>query len=224
MTDFQVISRVGETLPSPARMEEPSGRPVLRIAAVQCAWNPDPEEHRETLAKGIRVAAERGATVDLPSGADALALLRDHARRSGDRERRSRGRRDRSDGRVRPRDGGRGRSGRPRIALRARSDGQGFNTAIGVEPGGRLLARTRKVHIPAFPYYHEDHYFAPGDTGFPVVEVGERASASRPAGTSGSPSWPGSTRSRGRRSSSTRRRSAQSRTSTTSTLSRCGGR
>ena len=34
-----------------------------------------------------------------------------------------------------------------------------------VEPGGRLLARTRKVHIPAFPYYHEDHYFAPGNTG-----------------------------------------------------------
>ena len=51
--------------------------------------------------------------------------------------------------------------------------GQGFNTAIAVEPGGRLLARTRKVHIPAFPFYHEDHYFAPGDTGFPVVEVGD---------------------------------------------------
>ncbi len=27
------------------------------------------------------------------------------------------------------------------------------------------------MHIPAFPLYHEDRYFAPGDTGYPVVEL-----------------------------------------------------
>jgi N-carbamoylputrescine amidase len=51
------------------------------------------------------------------------------------------------------------------------SAGTGFNTAICIEPRGELVARTRKIHIPSFPGYHEDKYFAPGDTGFPVVEV-----------------------------------------------------
>jgi N-carbamoylputrescine amidase len=49
--------------------------------------------------------------------------------------------------------------------------GLGFNTAIAVDPTGTLLARTRKIHIPEFTHYHEDRYFSPGDTGFPVVEV-----------------------------------------------------
>ncbi|HEV2878883.1 MAG TPA: nitrilase-related carbon-nitrogen hydrolase, partial [Candidatus Eremiobacteraceae bacterium] len=33
-----------------------------------------------------------------------------------------------------------------------------------------LLARTRKMHIPCFPGYHEDKYFDVGDSGFPVIE------------------------------------------------------
>ncbi len=37
-------------------------------------------------------------------------------------------------------------------------DGPGYNTAIAVDPEGTLRARTRKIHIPAFPLYHEDHY------------------------------------------------------------------
>ena len=48
--------------------------------------------------------------------------------------------------------------------------GLGFNTAVCVDAGG-LIARTRKVHIPEFPFYHEDRYFAPGDAGFPVWDV-----------------------------------------------------
>ncbi len=38
-----------------------------------------------------------------------------------------------------------------------------------VDADGRLLARTRKNHIPAFPGYREDLCFRPGDSGFPVV-------------------------------------------------------
>ena len=74
----------------------------------------------------------------------------------------------------------------------------GFNTAICVAPDGALVARTRKLHIPVTAGYYEDRYFRPpGDARFPVVERGRApASASRPAGTSGSPSsraptrWP----------------------------------
>lgn len=50
-------------------------------------------------------------------------------------------------------------------------DSKGFNTAICVDPDGQLVARTRKVHIPQFPGYHEDRYFTPGDGGFPIVDV-----------------------------------------------------
>ena len=42
-------------------------------------------------------------------------------------------------------------------------------------PDGNLLARTRKLHIPVTAGYHEDRYFRGGDTGFPVVAVGNAA-------------------------------------------------
>ena len=54
---------------------------------------------------------------------------------------------------------------------RANDGGLGFNTAIAIAPDGTLLARTRKLHIPEFPGYHEHLYFRPGDTGTPVIEV-----------------------------------------------------
>jgi N-carbamoylputrescine amidase len=34
------------------------------------------------------------------------------------------------------------------------------------------VARTRKQHIPVTAGYYEDHYFRPGDSGYPVVELG----------------------------------------------------
>ena len=47
----------------------------------------------------------------------------------------------------------------------------GFNTAICVSPTGEVVARTRKQHIPVTAGYYEDHYFRPGDSGYPVVEL-----------------------------------------------------
>ena len=49
--------------------------------------------------------------------------------------------------------------------------GLGFNTAIVVDPGGGLLARTRKLHIPITAGYYEDRYFRAGDSGYPVVRI-----------------------------------------------------
>jgi N-carbamoylputrescine amidase len=171
VTDFRVLTRVDETLPSPARLEQPSGRAPLRIGAVQCAWNPDPDAHRETLAAGIRIAAGHGATViclqELTLSPYFAVTPDDHhaAQRYAEEV-------------------GDGPTTAFACALAAEveavvhaslferdPDGPGFNTAIAVEPDGRIVARTRKVHIPAFPYYHEDRYFAPGDTGFPVVDL-----------------------------------------------------
>lgn len=58
---------------------------------------------------------------------------------------------------------------------RAPDGGLGYNTAVVVAPDGEVLARVRKVHIPASDGYHEDFYFRPSDDAepYPVVEVGQ---------------------------------------------------
>ena len=55
-------------------------------------------------------------------------------------------------------------------------DGLGFNTAIIVSPDGKLVARTRKTHIPVTAGYYEDRYFRPGpaDDAYPVVELADK--------------------------------------------------
>ncbi|HEY3726103.1 MAG TPA: nitrilase-related carbon-nitrogen hydrolase, partial [Solirubrobacteraceae bacterium] len=45
------------------------------------------------------------------------------------------------------------------------SDGLGYNTAVVVAPDGRLISRTRKLHIPVTAGYYEDRYFRPGPAG-----------------------------------------------------------
>jgi len=59
----------------------------------------------------------------------------------------------------------------------ATEEGHGYNTAVCVSPAGELVANTRKIHIPAFPGYHEDCYFEPGDSGFPVRSIAGAAFA-----------------------------------------------
>ncbi len=171
MTKFRLIARVDEVLPSFARQEEPSGRGSLRIGAVQCAWDPDPEQHKATLAAGIRTAADSGATVIC---LQELTLSPYFAVSPDDREAAARYVEDVADGPT--------TSFARRMAAETEAtvhaslyerdlDGLGFNTAIAVASSGELLASTRKVHIPQFPLYHEDQYFAPGDGGYPVIQI-----------------------------------------------------
>ena len=171
MAEFELIERVGTTLPSPLRAGAPE-RPLLRVGAVQCAWNPDPVEHAATLRTGVALAARSGARVVLlqeltlspyfcsaPDVANALARYGEDIEQG------------------------------PTVAL-ARElaitfgiavhaslyertpDNRGFNTAVCVDATGALVARTRKIHIPAFPYYHEDRYFEHGDKDCSPVPIG----------------------------------------------------
>jgi N-carbamoylputrescine amidase len=50
-------------------------------------------------------------------------------------------------------------------------DGRYFNTAPVFGPDGDLIGTYRKTHIPEDILYHEQHYFAPGDTGVRVFET-----------------------------------------------------
>jgi N-carbamoylputrescine amidase len=170
LKDFELVTRIDDPLPSPARLEPPD-LPTIRVGAVQCAWSADGAVHLDVLERGIQLAADTGARVvclqeltlspyfavdadiqdalgqfgeDVESGPTAL-FAREMARRYG-------------------------------VAVHASlyecaDEETGFNTAICVEPPGELVARTRKIHIPSFPGYHEDRYFTPGDSGFPVVDV-----------------------------------------------------
>jgi N-carbamoylputrescine amidase len=175
MAGPQLIERTGVE-DSPARTR-PAGREPFRIGAVQESWHPDPEEHREALATGIRIAAARGARLvclqeltlspyfavdpagpegvgaepeNLPGG-PTFAFAAAMAAETGVHVHAS-------------------------LYERAADGGLGFNTAIVVAPDGGLAGRTRKLHIPITAGYHEDRYFRPGPAEgapFPLVALGE---------------------------------------------------
>jgi N-carbamoylputrescine amidase len=164
--------------PSPARTRAPE-RPPLRLGLVQQRWHADPAEHEAALLQGIRLAAEEGArivclqeltlsryfaiTPDGPAAAGAepedlefgptVAFARQAAAASGAYVHASLF--ERADGPAGP-------------------DGLGYNTAIVVDPDGRLISRTRKLHIPVTSGYYEDRYFRPGPAEgdpFPLIKL-----------------------------------------------------
>ena len=153
-------------------------RACVRIGAVQERWHPDPDEHAEALARGIRRAAAEGAELvclqeltlsryfavdprgpqaagavpeELPGG-PTFSFAAAMAKETGAHVHASLY--ERADG----------------------PDGLGFNTAIIVSPDGELVARTRKLHIPLTAGYHEDRYFRPGPgegEPYPIVSLAE---------------------------------------------------
>jgi N-carbamoylputrescine amidase len=165
MAEIRLI-RAAPLPPSPARTR-PASRAPLRVAAVQHRWHPDPEQHMEALAQGIRVGAAEGARLvclqeltlsryfaaddagaaaggvapeELPGG-PTHAFAAEMARETG---------------------------AHVHASLYERADAEdslGYNTAILVDPAGELVGRTRKLHIPISAGYYEDRYFRPGPAG-----------------------------------------------------------
>ncbi len=148
---------------SPARTR-PSERAPLRVGAVQERWRPDPQEHLEALARGIRMAAEAGAqlvclqeltlsryfAVD-PGGPQALGIEPESVEDGPTRS---------FAARMAAETGA-----HVHASLFERADGEdglGYNTAILLAPDGTLLGKTRKLHIPVTTGYYENRYFRPG--------------------------------------------------------------
>jgi len=170
---IRLISNAGHVLDSPARAEAPARAP-FRIGAVQHRWHPDPVEHAAALSEGVRVAAGEGAELVCLQEltlSPYFAVTPDGPTATG--------------ARPEPLPGGPTHEFASKLATDlgvhvhaslyedAGDGGLGFNTAIVVAPGGALVARTRKLHIPVTAGYYEDRYFRPGDTGYPVVALGE---------------------------------------------------
>ncbi len=160
----------------PLSRSAPSERPPLRVALVQHRWRPDRDELASVLRAGIDRAAGEGASVvflpeitllrypaDTPAGADPTALAEDLENGPTFELAASAAR---ANGIF------------VHASLYERTpdahDGLGYNTAIVVAPDGRLLSRTRKLHIPMTAGYYEDRYFRPGPADgqpFPLIAL-----------------------------------------------------
>lgn len=180
MTEPRLITATGTPPESFARVEPPT-RPPLRVGAVQERWRPDREAHEAALATGIRMAASEGATLiclqELTLSAyfaieaDGAEAAREHM------EEIPGGPTTRFAARMAAETGAHVHASlyerSDQVGTGLGEDGLGFNTAIVVAPGGELVARTRKLHIPVTAGYHEDRYFRPGpaEDGHPVIEL-----------------------------------------------------
>jgi N-carbamoylputrescine amidase len=158
--------------PSPARVDPPT-RPPFRIGAVQHRWDPDPRMHRANLAEGIARAAAEGAQLVCLQEltlSPYFAIVPDGPKDAAE---------DIPDGPTTTfaREQAAAHGCHVHASLYERVEGElGFNTAIVVAPGGEIVARTRKLHIPVTAGYYEDRYFRPGppgDDAFPVVGLGD---------------------------------------------------
>ena len=164
---------VAAALPSLSRVK-PAERQPLRVALVQTKWHADEAEHLGVLAEGIAAAAKAGAKiVFLPE----LTLSRYMADTKPD---------------FTPNSLAESLDDGPtyRFAAKAAAennifvhislyehqpmqDGRGLNVAIVVDPAGRIVSRTPKLHIPVTAGYFEDQYFAQGSSDgepYPVYE------------------------------------------------------
>jgi N-carbamoylputrescine amidase len=166
-----------DPLPSPARTRPPE-RGTVRVGAVQERWHADPGEHERALEAGIATAAGAGAQLVC---LQELTLSRYFALDA----------RGPTAAGAEPEElpGGPTHSFAARMAGQTgayihaslyeraeRDDGLGYNTAIVVAPDGRLIAQTRKLHIPVTAGYYEDRYFRPGPSGgeaFPLVPIAD---------------------------------------------------
>jgi N-carbamoylputrescine amidase len=173
MTEHVVITAF-DPPPSPLSEGNPR-RPPLRVGLVQEAWRPDPKEHEAALASGIRRAVGLGAAVvclqeltlsryfaDEPDSPEAHRWAESIP--DGPTTRFAARMATETDAWI-----------QASLYERADDGGLGYNTAICVAPSGEVVARTRKLHIPAFPGYHEDRYFRPADPAYPVIELGQAA-------------------------------------------------
>jgi N-carbamoylputrescine amidase len=57
------------------------------------------------------------------------------------------------------------------INLYERDGDRGFDCSPVIDADGTLLGRTRMIHITDYPCFHEQGYYAPGDTGAPVYDT-----------------------------------------------------
>ncbi len=134
----------------------------LTVGLVQQPWYENKEEHQDNLASGIIAAAKQGAQIVC---LQELTLSPYFCTRSD------------VDPKPYMEDLRAGATAKfvSQIAKEAGVfitaslfENAGYNTAVAYSNAGELVAVTRKQHIPSGEKYHEDYYFKPGDSDYPV--------------------------------------------------------
>ncbi|NDH08317.1 MAG: hydrolase [Gammaproteobacteria bacterium] len=137
----------------------------LTLGLVQERWEEDPVKHQANLADKIKAAASRGAKLVC---LQELTLSPYFCTRVD------------IDGSLYQEDLHQGPtakfiselSSKYSISITASLfEKAGYNTAVAFGPSGKMIGATRKQHIPSGEKYHEDHYFKPGDSNYPVHDI-----------------------------------------------------
>lgn len=141
----------------------------LKVALVQQAWYENPEEHREHLASGILSAASQGAQLVC---LQELTLSPYFCTRS----------------KVPSEPYQEDLHSGPTalwVSLMAKThqicisaslfEKAGYNTAVAFNAQGEFIGSTRKQHIPSGEKYHENFYFKPGDSDYPLHTIAGHA-------------------------------------------------
>lgn len=137
----------------------------LTVGLVQEQWHEQPKEHQDSLASGISSAVQQGAQLVC---LQELSLSPYFCTRSD------------VDGSPFMEDIATGPTAQFVGAMAKKHnifittslfEKAGYNTAVAFNPEGALIAVTRKQHIPSGEKYHEDFYFKPGDSDYPVHNI-----------------------------------------------------
>ncbi len=156
-----------------SRIREPE-RAVFTVAALQFAWKENAAEHAAQIERAVKEAKANGAQIIFlpeltlsryPADVCPTAAPNQTAEKLEDG---------------------------PTVSLLTRlardneifvhgslfeylpfEDGRGLNTAILIDPAGKVVGRTPKLHIPVTEGYFEDQYFQPGPNQdpYPVYEL-----------------------------------------------------
>jgi N-carbamoylputrescine amidase len=137
----------------------------LTVGLVQEQWHNNAKEHQESLASGIFSAAQQGAELVC---LQELTLSPYFCTRSD-----VNGKPFMEDIPTGPTAQFVGSMAKKNKVFMTASlfEKAGYNTAVAFSPAGELIAVTRKQHIPSGEKYHEDFYFKPGDSDYPVHKI-----------------------------------------------------
>lgn len=142
---------------------------TLNVALIQEKWHENPKEHQDKLAEGIFSAAHQGAKLVC---LQELTLSPYFCTRAD------------ADPQPYKEDIFTGPTAQF-VSQHAKANNvcitaslfekAGYNTAVAFNERGELTAFTRKQHIPSGEKYHEDFYFKPGDSDYPVHQIAGHA-------------------------------------------------
>ncbi|MDI1351621.1 MAG: hydrolase [bacterium] len=141
----------------------------LRVGLVQEQWHENKQEHQDNLAAGIHSAAQQGAELVC---LQELTLSPYFCTRSD-----VNGSPFMEDIKTGPTAHFVSQMAKANnIAITASLfEKEGYNTAVAFNNKGELVATTRKQHIPSGEKYHEDFYFKPGNSDYPVHQIAGHA-------------------------------------------------